>query len=85
MSIPLPGLAAIVDKDEADRLRANARELNVEGNVEVEADRVVVWGLSSNGHYLCIHRTGKSSWIAMDRIWFDVLPGPRSTVKVEQG
>lgn len=73
--IPLPGYAAIVDKDEADKARANARELGVEENVTVEYARVLVIGAAQD-RFLCIRSDGKSGWFDRARVTFEVRRGP---------
>ena len=69
--IALPGYRAIVDKDDADKAKANLRELNIpEENASVEEHRVIVIGADASA-FLVVHETGRSSWVIHARIWFD--------------
>lgn len=66
----LPGYAAIIDKDVSDKLKAEAREANVEDNVKIEENHVVVIAVNEHGHYLVVNDKGRSYWINTERVWF---------------
>ena len=76
--IALPGYAGVVDRDEADRARANLRERNIpEESVEVEEDRVLVIGYNEQyDDFLVVRRDGSSVKVARKRVTFDITGGP---------
>lgn len=71
-------LTGTIDRDEAERIEANARELSVDHNVTVERDRVRVIATTTSS-YLCVHADGKSRWWPHDRVWADP-PRDRSLI-----
>lgn len=69
----MPGYRAVVDKDEADRLRANAREVDVDHNVTVDEAKVIVIGYRAQyDDFIAVHPNGSSDLISRRRLTFDI-------------